>query len=71
MQKLNYNELSSFLLKEAISLTKDLLEYMHENDGQNAFSFSGPERVIEEHARIGRYLKYASIAYDIWDPNAS
>lgn len=67
--KFNYNELSGFLLSEAIRLTDDFIFLMKENDGKNAFGFSGPEEVIELHQKIGKYLEYASIAYHLWEPD--
>lgn len=65
---MDYKELSSFLLKEAIKLTENLLDLMKENNGKTPFYFSGTEIVIRDYKNIGEYLKYASIAYELWEP---
>ncbi len=64
--KLNYQQLSMFLMKESTHMTRELLEDMQENDGPTAFYMSEPEEIISKHNKIGEYLKYASVAYDLW-----
>lgn len=66
---LNYKELSIFLLNESVRMTEEFLEDLNEENGEETpFYFCGPERVIKQHQLIGEYLKYAVMAYELWQP---
>lgn len=66
---LDYKALSIFLLNEAVVLTQTFLEHLNEeNHPVHPFYFCGPKDCINEHRRIGKYLRYASIAYELWIP---
>jgi len=64
--KLDYKELSMFLLRESVNVCDDFLEMLNENCACSPFYFSGPRSILEAHSKIGEYLKYANITYQIW-----